>query len=117
MSTLAQIIKKKNVTKKQLVDFIKTLPYDILEYDDKDNIVVSWGIEDVIYSAADLGYTLNKKQAREILNKTLDQHDCNIGISWETINCWIEDFAYDNKLERAEVSEDEDDEDFDPSNP
>ncbi len=50
---------------------------------------VFWTIEDVIYRAKDLKKRINKKQAQQIVDALGRTHDCNYGITWETLDYHI----------------------------
>ena len=52
----------------------------------EDKIAVVWGAEDVIDRAKEQGKRVSKERACEILQEMLDEHDCNNGITWNTID-------------------------------
>lgn len=58
-------------------------------------LIITWCIEDVIERAKERDIKVTKKQAREILTIIDRRHDCNIGISWDTLDCWTDDY-FDN---------------------
>lgn len=73
-----------------------------MEYirDKKGNCIeikVSWCYEDVQERAQESGIKLSKKEACDVLELTLKRHDCNLGISWETLDVWIDEIL----LERS----------------
>lgn len=52
----------------------------------KDNeLHLVWCIGDVKHKAKKLGKVLNDAEAVEVLNLVLDQHDSNVGTSWQSI--------------------------------
>ena len=55
-----------------------------MEQKDEDTIALHWSTEDVMHQCD----WLTKEQAREVLSMCLHQHDCNWGISWDTIDIW-----------------------------
>jgi len=56
-------------------------------------IKISWCYEDVLQRAKENGIRLTKKEACDALALTLKRHDCNIGISWETLDVWIDEIV------------------------
>ena len=60
---------------------------------DKDSISITWHVFDVIERAKERGLKVNKAQARNILQNVERHHDCNIGVTWETL-----DYHTDNEL-------------------
>jgi len=58
---------------------------------DKDTISISWSIDDVLCDSTNAGANnLTKDEAREVLSLMDNKHDACIGISWDTIDCWID---------------------------
>ena len=54
---------------------------------DKDyKITISWNVEDVL----SLDDTLTTDQCIEVLDMARDNHDANYGISWDTLECYID---------------------------
>lgn len=52
-----------------------------------------WSIDDIIQQARHRGnWKLTKPQARIILKNMMDGMDCNIGINWDVIDCYVEQF-------------------------
>jgi chromosomal replication initiation ATPase DnaA len=71
---------------------------DILLEDAKDNTIsIVWSIEDVTEQARKDGKEITEDQAREILQMMKDNHDCNFGITWETISAYIDILLEDAK--------------------
>lgn len=52
----------------------------------EDKIAIVWGSEDVIGYAKDQGKDISEEDARDILQTMFQKHDCEYGITWETIN-------------------------------
>ena len=69
---------------------------ELLESD--GNIVILWNIEDVISRAKEKGKRVSKKAARIILDDVENYHDCNYGITWETLDYHTDSYFMDNKL-------------------
>jgi len=66
-----------------------------LEGYDKDSHIAAhiWCEEDVIAKAKERGRYITTEQTQEILDR-LDSHiDCELGITWVTIDCALDDLA------------------------
>ena len=57
------------------------------KYDTEDEIFISWTTEDF----RELRPELTDEQCRKVLRKVKDDHDANLGISWDV----IETISYD----------------------
>ena len=58
--------------------------------------VAIWQRADVIGRAEEKGMKLTDEQADEILDNIDRKQDCEYGISWTTIDCFLDDWkAYD----------------------
>jgi hypothetical protein len=51
-----------------------------------------WVREDVIGKAKAMGYTLTNEAADDILDEIDRKQDAELGISWTTLECYIEDY-------------------------
>ncbi len=60
-------------------------------------IGILWHEDDIIETARKNNHTLSQKDASIILQNLQHNHDCNYGITWETINAEIGSFI-DKKL-------------------
>jgi len=56
-----------------------------------DTIEISWHYLDVLQQAKEIGVKCSKQRAKKILQVMKSKHDCNFGITWETINCYLEE--------------------------
>jgi len=54
--------------------------------------VAIWSREDVIGRAKEKGITLTDKETDEILDDIDRHHDATLGITWDTIDCAIDDW-------------------------
>lgn len=52
-------------------------------------ITIKWCIEDVYERALRLKIPVSEKQASDILQKMKRNHDCTLGITWETIDSYL----------------------------
>ena len=53
-------------------------------------INIIWSTEDVLHQAKEKGVKLTEDEANEILLQMERKHDADIGISWSTIDDYIE---------------------------
>ncbi len=51
---------------------------------------IKWSVEDFLGQELD-GYSITEEQAQEALEDMIHNHDCTIGITWETIDYYIEE--------------------------
>ena len=56
----------------------------------ENKIAIVWSADDVIAQAKQNGATVDEDQACGILNDILNNHDCTLGVTWETIKCHTE---------------------------
>jgi len=56
-------------------------------------ISIIWSTEDVLHQAKEKGVKLTEDEANEILLQMERKHDADIGISWQTINDYIDDLV------------------------
>lgn len=61
-------------------------------------IEIKWSTEDVLTQAENLDIKLTEEQADEILESLQDNHDATIGINWDVITCYIEDYIENKNL-------------------
>ena len=53
--------------------------------------VAIWSEEDVLGYAKQIGIKCSRKRAREIIDEMDRRHDCELGITWMTIDCYLRD--------------------------
>jgi|TARA_E500000305_G_scaffold62070_1_gene49484 hypothetical protein len=56
-------------------------------------ISIIWSTEDVLHQAKEKGVKLTEDEANEILLHMERKHDADIGISWTTIDVYIDDLV------------------------
>ena len=56
-------------------------------------IHITWSTEDVLHQAKEKGVKLTEDEANEILLHMERKHDADIGISWGTIDDYIDDLV------------------------
>ena len=52
-----------------------------------------WSESDVLGRAKELKKKITRKQAQEILDDIEQHHDAELGITWMTLDCTIQDFG------------------------
>ena len=57
-----------------------------------DRVAVVWQSDDILEKAEELGIQLTKQQVRDILQVLIDKHDCEHGITWDTIEYAVEEY-------------------------
>jgi hypothetical protein len=55
-------------------------------------IAIKWSTEDVLWQADNLDIELTEQQADDILESLAEGHDSTIGINWDVISFYIEDY-------------------------
>lgn len=56
-------------------------------------INLTWSTEDVMDKASEMQVEITELEANEILSKIERQHDCSIGVTWDTIENAIEELV------------------------
>lgn len=59
---------------------------------------IKWSVEDFNHECLSDEYSLTEEQAQKALEDMIDSHDCNNGISWNTLECYKE--MYGVKIEQ-----------------
>lgn len=57
-----------------------------------------WQVDDILYHARDMDEPLYKHEAEDLISIIDNDHDCNVGISWDVISCHIDMYRWDNKF-------------------
>lgn len=65
------------------------------EFKDEDMIV--WSVGDIQQDAEDAGGSISEDDARNLLHQMIRKHDASIGVSWDTIRVWVDDYLADKK--------------------
>lgn len=56
------------------------------------DITITWSTEDVTEFALELGKPLSEEESNQILLSLKKNHDSNVGINWDVIRTYIEEF-------------------------
>ena len=59
---------------------------------------IKWSWEDFTGEARAQGYRISKAKAQEALEEMIKRHDAGVGISWETVYCYVQ--IYGTKLKK-----------------
>jgi hypothetical protein len=64
-----------------------------MKWKNKNTISLDWCVFDVIQQLKDRGKNekLNVEECREVLDKCLHRHDASLGLSWDVMDCHIDD--------------------------
>ncbi|KKL56233.1 hypothetical protein LCGC14_2247450 [marine sediment metagenome] len=60
--------------------------------DDTHVAVAIWNPEDVKERAKALGIKVTDEQVNDILDRLDEKQDCSLGISWDTVDCYLDDY-------------------------
>ena len=61
-----------------------------LNWNSKQHVAVAiWCEDDVLGRAKELGIKCSRAQAREIIDSIDHKQDCLMGITWDTIDCYL----------------------------
>ena len=61
-----------------------------LHYSNGQRVAVAiWCEDDVLGRAKELGKKCSRAQAREIIDSMDHKQDCTMGITWDTIDCYL----------------------------
>lgn len=63
-------------------------------------IKIIWCREDVIQTAKNRDIELTDDEVDEILYCLVNKHDAELGLSWLTIECWIDEVVNERKEEK-----------------
>ena len=57
-----------------------------------DKMIITWCIQDVVEQAKGREIELTDEQAMEILGLMDRYHDCTVGMNWDVIDVWTDEF-------------------------
>jgi len=61
-------------------------------YKPEDVVAVAiWQVDDVLGQAKETGIKITRKQAEEIIERIDRRQDASLGISWDTIDAYLDD--------------------------
>jgi hypothetical protein len=64
-------------------------------------IKLVWSTDDVLIKADEMNIDLTECDADTILETLEQKHDASIGICWDVIGCYIEQFEHDRKQKES----------------
>jgi len=59
--------------------------------DDEVLAVAIWQVDDVLVQAEERGIKVSKEQAEDILERIDRMQDATLGITWDTIDCYLDE--------------------------
>ena len=61
-----------------------------LKWNGSQHVAVAiWNEDDVLAQAKERGIKCSRVRARRIIDRMNDKQDCSMGITWDTINCFL----------------------------
>jgi hypothetical protein len=58
---------------------------------------IKWSWEDFVERAKDTGYKCSRKEAQTLLEEMIRKHDCEIGITWFTLDYYLQTYCKKKK--------------------
>ena len=98
------------LTKEQIVEMLPEHLQDaakrliVYNQDDEHVAAAIWCEEDVFTKAKERGLKITREQAQEIFAKMDNNQDCELGITWTTIDVYLDEI--EAECEHEEVKED-----------
>ena len=68
-----------------------------------DKMALVWDVQDVHKAANEREFALTNKQAKDILEDLFYHHNKQLGLRWEDVTSYVEEYALGRKLTRAEL--------------
>ena len=77
---------------KDTYKLVSELKKELSLYDPKNPKIISidWCVEDIMVTADNYDRIITEEDAKQILKSMKESHDCNYGITWETILAGID---------------------------
>ena len=63
----------------------------ILKREVENLLLLEWCPDDIIHRAKENNMEITEKQANDIIRKMGDNHDCEYGVTWNTIDNYLDD--------------------------
>jgi len=77
---------------------------EILEKFWQDKIALVWDLQDVHTAANEKEVALTNQEAIKVLQELHHYHNKQLGIRWEDVTAYIEEYALGRKLTKAEIN-------------
>ena len=76
------------------------------EYEQKMKGCIQWSPEDMIGAAQNLRepFVMSEDDAQSALEEMIDDHDCNNGVTWETVSYYVQQYAPEDEEETVETN-------------
>jgi len=63
-----------------------------LNWNGEQHVAVAiWCEDDVLFRAKERGIKCSRAQAQEIIDSVDHKQDCSMGITWETLDCYLDE--------------------------
>lgn len=63
-----------------------------LKWNGEQHIAVAiWSEDDILGRASERDIKISREEAREIIDLIDNKQDCSIGITWDTIDCYLDE--------------------------
>lgn len=62
--------------------------------------VIIWSVVDVIDRAKERHIKATRQEAEDIIDRMEDNHDVSLGITWDTIDCYLDEIKEEREEER-----------------
>ena len=59
-----------------------------------------WQVEDVYSRASEMNFDISEQEAADVLSTINNNHDATLGISWETIDFWLDELRREKENDR-----------------
>lgn len=69
------------------------------EFDQYKQEAIKWSVKDFTTLEIE-GYSITEEQAQEALEHMIRKHDCTLGITWDTLDCYVQE--YGTKVKKGE---------------
>jgi len=96
------IMALKTITKASIAKMVKETVEEYFERIFESGV---WTLDDIIDQAKDMGYECDEETAKDIMGSIDHNFDASIGISWDTINVYLDD--YTDKMKKLESTKEE----------
>lgn len=84
--------------KRELEKFSDTTLFSFLR-EVRHKAFISWSTEDVTGKANEIGFEMDESTAIDIINEIDRKADCELGITWDTISFYIDEWIKNNSFE------------------
>ena len=58
-----------------------------------ETISITWHVDDVLEKAKQRNIKISREKAAQLLHQVDNNHDANIGINWEVLDCYLDNYT------------------------